>query len=322
MFDVILGAVLAGAIVRGWMRGFVRSAVGLVVVVVGTILALRLSGPMGSLVSGIAGTSPDTSRIIGGVVVFAACSIAGVMVAGMMRKVLDAMPGLPTLDRAAGAVAAGLAGVLVLTLLVSAVRVLPLGGVGDSVEESELATMLTDPDRLPQEALAVVGGDRVLAVALRLDDHFGQAVVGDPGRETILLDVPAGAHLVPSAGQADALFHLANRARSEAGAAPLARSAELDAVALQHATDMYTGGWLAHASPDGVWLGGRLAAASVPSTASSEVIGLGPSPASIVDEWEGAAPSAARLGRDDVTRMGVAAVAGPLGVLVVVAMTG
>ncbi|MCI0545576.1 MAG: CvpA family protein, partial [Actinobacteria bacterium] len=138
MFDLVLGGILVFAVVRGWMRGFTRSVVGLIVVVLGSVLALRLSGPAGTVVSGIAGTSPSTSRVIGGVAVFLMCSVAGLVVARMMHHVLDAMPGLPTLDRAAGAAVAGLAGVLVVTLLVSAVRVLPLGTLGAQVEASEL----------------------------------------------------------------------------------------------------------------------------------------------------------------------------------------
>ncbi len=322
MFDFILGAILAAAVVRGWMLGFVRSAVGLLVVLLGTLLALRLSGPVGSIVAGIAGTAPGTSRVIGGMVVFIACSVAGLIVIRMTRHVLDALPGLPTLDRAAGAAAAGLAGVLVITLMVSAVRILPLGGLGDQVEASELAEVLTDPDRLPQEALALVGGDRVLAAALRLDDVFGTTTLGDPGGEVVSIDAHPVTASDASTRQADALFVTVNRARSAAGAAPLARSTELDRVALDHAVAMYRGGWMAHASPDGVRLPGRLTAAGIPATAVAELIGLGPSTAPIVDVWEAEAPSAYRLARQDLSRMGVAAVSGPLGVLVVVAMTG
>jgi uncharacterized protein YkwD len=85
---------------------------------------------------------------------------------------------------------------------------------------------------------------------------------------------------------------------------------------------MYRQGWMAHASPDGTRLAGRLAAADIPARTSVELIGLGASPASIVDAWESADAGAARLHRDDVSRMGVAVVDGPLGLLAVVVMTG
>ncbi|MBA2336432.1 MAG: CvpA family protein [Acidimicrobiia bacterium] len=322
MLDVILGAALAAAVVHGWLRGFIRSAIGLAVVVLGAFLAFRLSAAAGSVVAGIAGTSPETSRVFGGVVVFGACAVGGAVVSAGMRRVIGAMPGLPTLDRAAGAVAAGLAGVLVVTLVMSAVRVLPLGAVGRAVEASTLASKLTDPDGLAQRTLALVGGDGALAVALRLDDAFGQSTLGDPGGATIVLDVPAGTEAFARPDQADALFQEVNRARSAAGVSPLARAANLDAVAQGHANEMYAGGWMAHASPDGTRLVGRLAAASIPATAVAELIGLGPTPSSIVDEWVGAPGSANRLGRPNVTRMGVAVGDGPLGLLAVVVMTG
>jgi Colicin V production protein/Cysteine-rich secretory protein family len=322
VFDVVLAGILAFAVYRGWMRGFVRSAVGLVVVVVGSMLAFRLSGPAGAVVEGVSGASPATSRVIGGFLVFLACSLVGFVVARMMRQMLDAMPGLPTLDRAAGAAVAGLAGVLVVTLLVSAVRVLPLGGLGTQVEESELAGVLTDPDRMPQKTLAFVGGDQVLTVALRLDDVFGRTATGDPGVATVTLDVGDDPVLAPSPRQADALHASVNHSRSNADAAPLARSEELDQVARRHATAMYREGWMAHAAPDGTRLPDRLAAADIPARTSAELIGLGPSPASIVDAWESAEAAASRLRRHDVSRMGVAAVDGPLGLLAVVVMTG
>lgn len=322
MLDVILGAALAGAVVLGWLRGFVRSAIGLAVVVLGAFLAFRLSAVVGSIVAGMAGTSPETSRAIGGVVVFVACAVGGAVVSSAMRRVIGALPGLPTLDRAAGAVAAGLAGVLVITLVVSVVRVLPFGAMGRAVEGSTLASKLTDPDGLAQRSLAFVGGDRALAAALRLDDAFGQSTLGDPGRATIALEVPAGTEAVARPDEADSLFQEVNRARSAAGVAPLARATTLDAVAQAHAVAMYAEGWMAHASPDGTRLLGRLAAASIPATAVAEMIGLGPTPSSIVDEWAGAPSSANRLRHPNVTRMGVAVVDGPLGLLAVVAMTG
>jgi hypothetical protein len=322
VFDVVLGGILIFAVYRGWTRGFVRSLVGLVVVVVGSMLAFRLSGPAGSVVEGVAGTSPATSRVIGGFLVFLACAVAGFVVVRMMRHVLDSVPGLPTLDRAAGAAVAGLAGVLVVTLLVSAARLLPLGGLGAQVEASQLAGILTDPDRMPQKTLAMVGGDRVLTVALKLDDVFGTTATGDPGPATVSLDVGDDPDLQPSPRQADVLEAAVNHARSNADVAPLARSEELDGVAGRHAMVMYRQGWMAHASPDGTRLTGRLAAADVPARTSAELIGLGASPASIVDAWESADAGASRLRRDDVSRMGVAVVDGPLGLLAVVVMTG
>ncbi len=322
MFDVVLGGMLIFAVYRGWTRGFVRSVVGLIVVVIGSMLAIRLSGPAGAVVEGVAGTSPATSRVIGGFAVFLACAVAGFVVARMMRHVLDTMPGLPTLDRAAGAAVAGLAGVLVVTLLVSAARLLPLGGLGAQVEASELAGMLTDPDQMPQKTLAMVGGDRVLTVALKLDDVFGTTATGDPGPATVSLDVGDDPTLQPSPHQADVLDAAVNHARSNADVAPLARSEELDGVARRHAMVMYRQGWMAHASPDGTRLAGRLAAADIPARTSSELIGLGASPASIVDTWESADAGVSRLHRDDVSRMGVAVVDGPLGLLAVVVMTG
>lgn len=57
-------------IVRGWLRGLVREAIGLAVIVVGIFLAFRLAGPMGAVVSGMSGAGEDAARIAGGIIVF------------------------------------------------------------------------------------------------------------------------------------------------------------------------------------------------------------------------------------------------------------
>ena len=93
MIDFLLGAVLIGLLVRGWMRGLVREVIGLAVIVVGIFLAFRLSTPAGAVVSGLAGTSADVSRFIGGIAVFLIISVGGAIVSTSSTRGSGSSPG-------------------------------------------------------------------------------------------------------------------------------------------------------------------------------------------------------------------------------------
>ena len=69
MLDFVLGALLVALAVRGWMRGFVRESVSLIVLVVGLFFAFRLSTPGGAVIESLAGTSTDASRLAAGIVI-------------------------------------------------------------------------------------------------------------------------------------------------------------------------------------------------------------------------------------------------------------
>lgn len=79
---------------------------------------------------------------------------------------------------------------------------------------------------------------RVLAMAL-----LGAALMGVT---TLTHAQPA-----PSTAKADDLFARINHARLQAGALPVARSAELDAAAQAHSVDMVQNTYLDHTGPDG-----------------------------------------------------------------------
>ena len=66
MLDLILGAALVILAIYGWMQGFVRAVISLAVLVVGTVVAFRISGPLGEVVAEMSGTSPDASRMVAG----------------------------------------------------------------------------------------------------------------------------------------------------------------------------------------------------------------------------------------------------------------
>ncbi len=323
MIDVLIGVGLALLLVRGWRRGLIHEAIGLVVLVVGTVAALRLSTPVGSFASRLTGTGPDASRVVGAVLVFLIVSIAAALVAGALTKGSHVLPGMPTVNRIGGALLAAGAGALVATLLLSALSVLPLPeAAAGQVDESEVAQTLTDPDGFAQQTLDLATGERFMSVLLRIDDLFDETAIGDPGDGATRLDVPENARIELDESGALRLSILVNEARVAEGATPIARSATLDPVAEATARDLYERGWLTHGPAGGPTLAERLDALDFPRLEEFELLGIGASPSSVVEAWRAAPNSKATLASEAVRRYGVAVANGPAGRLAVLVATG
>ena len=322
MIDFVLGAGLAALLVRGWLRGLIREAIGLGVIFAGTFFAFRLATPMGAVVSAMTGAGEDASRIAGGIVVFILVSTGGAVIGWIAHKGVRILPGLTTANRLGGAAFSGLAAILAATVVASVLTLLPIpNGASEALDESSLVSAMVDTDGLPQRLLGLVSFDRVLASALELQSVAGEHRLVAPERGRIDIE-PAGNDELDVAGKAATrLSDLINVARVDAGVDPLARSQALDDVALDHALSLYTAGRLSHNSGDGR-IDVRLKAAEIPVVVAGEAIALATSPRSaqelILDDPAGAADVANSAFR----RVGAAAVRGPLGLLVVVVFAG
>jgi hypothetical protein len=305
------------------MRGFAREAIGLAVILAGLVLAFRLSTPVGAVVEALSGASPDIARLIGGVIVFLTISIGAAVVSWFVHKGIRIVPGLTTLNRVAGAGFAILAGVFVATVVISLLAVLPVpAAVADELEASSIAGALTDPDGMPQSVLGVVSGDRVISTVISLQDLFGERrVIGD---ETVVVLLPPAKPGELSAGerQQNRIIELVNRERVAEGLDPVVASDGLNALAEEYARRIYTTGRFSHIDEDGLGLDDRLDTVGVPTVRSGEVLALGISPKS-VHEGVMAQPSQRAILLDPGFRsIGVGAIRGPLGLLVVEILTG
>ena len=314
MTDFLLAAAFIGLLIRGWMRGLVRELVGLAVIVVGIFLAFRLSAPAGAVVSAMTGTGADVSRFIGGIVVFLLISVAGAVVSYVANKGIRFLPGLPTMNRVAGAGFAAIAGLLVATVVLSVLALMSLGeSWDDRLDESAIATFLTEPDGLPQTVLGVVGGDTVVATVLDLEDLVGDRhLVGTASHISL---PPADLDELKYAKKASTrVYDLVNKTRVDADSDPLSRSDVLDDLAQEMAFDLYTSGRFG-LEPD---VEERIEDAGLPVVNAAEVIGLGVSAGSVHEGFLDVPEAVETLEGDDFRRMGVAAVRGPLGLVAVV----
>lgn len=320
--DFVLGALIVALAVRGWMRGFVRESISFAVLVVGLFVAFRLSTPGGALVESLAGTSADASRLAAGLVIFLLISATAAIVSSFLHRGIRVMPGLPTVNRAAGAGLAVLLGVVVVTIILSVAGVLSLpGAVASPVAESALATRLVDPAGPVQDAVGVISGDRVMEHVLKLQDAVGERrLVADDG--VVFIPVAADGELDPANGKIAEIRDLVERERAAAGVGSLEPSAPLDQLAVDYAMAVYQTGRFSNLTAAGDSINERLDAAGFPVTVVAQTTVLASSPKSAQEGLMSDEEASAIVIGDAYRRIGVGAVNGPLGWIIVQIYTG
>ncbi|NIR36702.1 MAG: CvpA family protein, partial [Actinobacteria bacterium] len=102
MLDFLLGLYLAGLLLRGWIRGFVKELLDLAGLVLGVIVAFRLSGPFGDVIADRFGVTPEWARIGAGIALFIIVGLGLAVVAHLLGKVMR-LPGLNLSNRLLGA---------------------------------------------------------------------------------------------------------------------------------------------------------------------------------------------------------------------------
>jgi len=322
MLDLLVVALLALLLVRGWSRGFVREAMDLAGLVIGTLLAFRLGPAVGAVVESMSGMSSDASRFTGWVIVFVATGIGAAFASRAIERRAN-LPGLNLMNRVGGASLAVAWGLFLSTLVFSLAVILPVPpAVADQVGDSAISRTLTDPEGPAQEVFKRLSGDRIVEALLNLQRLVGtrQVVVDDD--QVVTFPAVAGSDLrvAPDAGRE--VFEALNLARVDEGLDPLAWSPALTDVGVGHGAEMYMDGYFSHVSPATGTVGDRLEAAGIVYTIAGENLALAATTGQ-VHEGLMASPGHRRniLG-DTYRRVGVGVVSGPLGLMVVQVFTG
>ena len=305
-----------GLAVRGWTRGLVRELLDLVGLVLGAVVAFRLSGPIGDFVTDRFGFTSEWARLGAGILLFVGVGVALGLVARALGAVMD-LPGLNLANRLAGAGFAAAWGILLLTIFVAVAGVLPVGGLDETLDKSRIVRAITGPDSLPSRLLALVAGRPIAEVIRALEDLVGGRRVLVDGDERVELAAVEPSEYASDRGSAEEMLTFINDVRLEAGVDPLPWSEELAAVAESHASEMYRTGYLSALSPITGRVADRVAAAGIGFAVVSENIGLAATTRAVHEEMVDSAPHRARLISGAVDRVGVAVVAGPYGVIVV-----
>ena len=149
MLDFILGLYIAALAVRGWLRGFVRELMDLIGLIVGAVVAFRLSEPFGGFLTDRFGVSPEWGRIGAGIVLFVLFGVSMTIIAHFLSKVAR-LPGLTLANRLLGCLVAGAWGVVLVLVVVTIVSVLPFPSPHRAIDESAVARTIA-PAALPAD---------------------------------------------------------------------------------------------------------------------------------------------------------------------------
>jgi uncharacterized protein YkwD len=317
VLDFLLGIFFVFLFLRGWARGFVKELMDLLGVIFGLAVAFRLSPAAGAVVSGVLGSSPTVSRIIGGLILFAIVGGAAAIAAHYLQRVAS-LPGLALSNRLTGAGLALAWGAFLATLVLSVVSLFRLpAAVAGQIEESSVVATLTDPAGVPQTVFAQVSGDRVLGMLLSLDELIdGRSAIVE-GDERVDFEAADPASLGRDTSATLTLLDSVNEVRADAGLGALGWSDALSAVADSHATEMYRSGYFAHRSPTTGTVFDRLTSSSIEVVNAGENLALA---ADATEAHNGLVRSPTHLDNiinPDFTTIGIAAVDGPLGLMVV-----
>lgn len=316
MIDLIIALVLLGLVIRGWRRGLIREVFDLAGLVLGTLIAFRLSGPVGDFMTDRFGVTSEWSRIGAGVLLFAVTAFGLSILARSLGEIME-LPGLAFVNRLGGAAFAAVWGAVLLTILIMLTALLPMGGVRSALDGSRLATLVAGPDSFAGRLVRELAGEPVAMVVRALEDLVGERRVVVDGDERVELEPVAETDLGVDEGAAQEMLAFINATRLEAGADPLPWSDELAAVATQHAMEMYRQGYLSGLSPLTGRVGDRAQTAGVTLTSLGENIGLAATTRAVHEEMVSSAPHRARMISAAFDRVGVGVVAGPYGLIVV-----
>ncbi|MBU1225868.1 MAG: CvpA family protein [Actinobacteria bacterium] len=322
MLDVVLIGAFVLLMLRGWYRGFVREAMDLTGLLLGTVLAFRFGPAVGAVIKAMSGISSDTARLVGGLIVFFGVGIGAAIATRVIERKAQ-LPGLNLVNRAGGAGLAFAWGVFLATVVLTLGVVLPMPAlVVDALEGSAVAGTLTDPGGAPQRVFNRLAGDRIVAALMNLQDVVGERRVVLEGAEVIELPPASADELTVGAPEAAAVFELLNRARIDAGLEPLAWSPALADVGIEHAGEMYREGYFSHLSPYTGTVGNRLEAAGIPYRFAGENLALAASAEEVHDGLMGSPGHRANIESTDFNRVGIGVVRGPLGLMTVQVFTG
>jgi uncharacterized membrane protein required for colicin V production/uncharacterized protein YkwD len=244
MLDFVLGLGLAGMLVRGWLRGFVRETLDLVGLVLGILIAFRLAGPFGDFLTDNFDIAPEPARIGGGIVLFVLVGVLLSVAAHYLSRMMD-LPGLSTVNRAGGAAVAAGWGALIVLVLVSLISVAP---VPDSwrtrIEESRVVEVIAGEDAVPRRLFETVAGDDVMSALAAIRGIFGSTRAVPVGAEVLAIPPAAEDEVRQLRDEAQQVLDEVNEHRVDLGLRALAPIGAITELAEEHAVALYRQGML------------------------------------------------------------------------------
>lgn len=244
MIDFVLGIALAAMLVRGWLRGFVREALDLVGLVLGLWAAFRLSAPFGEFLTDSFGVAPEVARIGGGILLFVLFGVVLSVAAHYLSKVMR-LPGLSIVNRIGGAAVAAGWGVLIVLVLVSLFRALPLPEEWrNQLDESNVVNVIAGEEAVPRTVFESVAGDNVMSAMGALRSLFGTPRAVPEGDESLDIPPASSDEIRQVRDEAERVIERLNEDRVSVGVGAVRTVGALTRLAEAHARTLYTEGHL------------------------------------------------------------------------------
>lgn len=314
MFDFILGLFLAGLLVRGWLRGFVRELLDLVGLIVGLWVAIRLSGPLGDFLTAGFGVTPEVARIGAGIALFLLFGVSMGIAAHYLSRLMS-LPGLNLINRLGGAAVAVAWGVALVVVFVNVARVIPLlDSWEEQLDDSTVVSAIAGPGALPQELFESLAGDNVLAALAAIQDIFGSSRAVPEGQEVLEFPTALPDEIRQVRDETSAVVDEINEFRAGLELRAVVPSEAMTDAAESRAETMYTTGRLSR-SPD---CGAALAASGAQVARCGEALALAGSALGGLDGILDSETGRAELSESAYDRIGVSVVDGPTGRLLMI----
>lgn len=318
MLNFVLGIVLAAMLVRGWTRGFVRESLDLIGLVVGILIAFRMSAPVGDFLTDSFGVGPEVARIGAGIALFVLFGVTLSIAAHYLSKMMN-LPGLSMVNRIGGAAVAVGWGIAVVFVVLTLVTVFPVPQTWrGQIDESAVAQSIVGDGALPRQVFEEIAGDNLLAVVGALRDLFGATRVVPVGDEMVEIPAAQPDELRQVRSEAEALVGRLNEYRVGIGLSAVQPVASLTELAEDHAVERYTKGIVSRITDCQQSLAARshqvLACDNAVALAGTAIAGFD----GILDTDQGGA----MYGDPAFDRVGIAVVQGPTGRMVVMVLAG
>lgn len=320
-YDWVILAIVTAFIAYGWARGLVRQAIDVAVLLLGTLVAFRLSPVLGSIIAGMANVPYEVARVVAGGTVYIGLVIGSVVLGRVIGTAFRVVPGAATANRLGGAAVGAVFGAIVVLVGTTLLTIAPMPdtwrvSIDDAVQTSPVGAAITDPDGAIEQVVSGVSGVDLFASVLAVRRAVGDRLMA--GTLPIPFPDVGDERLAPSQTDAQAVFDRLNLERVEAGSDPLAWSGDLAVVAVARAQDVYRSGVLALDDD----LDAALRAASVPGTVHTDMVVLAASPDGIVEAITSASAYAEAVKDPIYTKAGLGVVDGPYGLLAVQVLAG
>jgi len=320
VYDFVAAAIVVVFLVRGARRGLVREAVEVSVLIVGVVVAFRVSPVVGSIISGMANIPYETARIIAGIVMFFVLVVGGAVVARAISGAMKIVPGASVLNRFGGAATGATYAFVVIVLATTLGSVVPMSDglratVDDSIQSSAVGAWVRSSGGPVQQTLSSVGGEDVFATIIAIQDAVGSRLA--VGTLPIPLPDVGDAVLAPSQVAAQGVFDSINRDRVAANLDPFGWSTDLAIVAVARSGDVYRSGLLALDDN----LESSLKAQGVPGTINTELVMLAASREGVAEALIGTSEYRDSILDSKYRKAGVGIIDGPFGLLAVVVLS-